>query len=178
VSAIRRIVMPLFGVVGIVGAATILASAGGRAYGYGPVPHAPVIAVSASQVAPGGSLVVIGEDFTPNASATLSLHSSVVDLGTVATDAHGRFETTVTVPPNEAPGQHTVQARDVPTGDIASASITVTPLPAIGQPPPESGGGSLAGTGVQIAGLVGVALALLVAGKLVTASGRRRGARV
>lgn len=130
---------------------------------------APVILISTSTVPAGGSLTVTGANFTDNGKVDFWLHSTVIVLGSTTASAKGRFSVRLTIPSDVAPGQHVLQALDEPTGDLASAALTVTG-PGV-QPPP------IAGTGVAIAKLGGLALALIAFGQALIMAGRRRRTR-
>ena len=166
----RRVVALLIGT-GVLAGANL--ATGAAAHGYGVTTRVPVIAVSASTVSPGGSLTVQGAYFTPNGTASLSLHSDPVQLGTAPVDADGSFAVVITVPADEPTGRHRVDALDVPTGDVASVTLTVS-APVSG--PGTGGSGGLAGTGVPARGLLALALAILAAGVLAESIGRRRSA--
>ena len=111
-------------------------------------------------------------NFTPNSNASLSLHSAPVDLGTVTTDGSGSFSAQVTIPSSTTAGSHTIEALDTPTGDIATAGLTVTT--GTGGGGGGGGGGGLAGTGVAVIGIGALGLVLLVGGGLMLMAGRRR----
>ena len=167
-SAMKRLFAATLAVIGLVIAA---ASLGSTASAY-PAGTAPSISVSSSTVAPGGSDTVSGTNFTPNSSVSLSLHSDPVDLGTVTTDGSGNFSAAVTIPSSTATGSHTIEALDTPTGDVATAAITVsTSGTGTGG---GGGGGGLAGTGVAVIGIGALGIVLLVGGGLMLMAGRRR----
>ena len=168
-SAMKRLFAVIVAVIGMVIAA---ASLGVAASAY-PTGQSPTIATSASTVQQGGTLTVTGDHFTPNASATLSLHSAVVPLGTVSTDANGQFSAQITIPSSEPAGTHTIEALDNPTGDIAAATITVT-AGGTGGGGGGGGGGGVAETGVAVISIGAVGLVLLVGGGLMLMAGRRR----
>lgn len=170
-SAMKRLFAVSLAVIGMVIAA---ASLGVAASAY-PPGIAPTIATSVSTIPQGGSLTVTGNDFTPNGQAHLSLHSAVVDLGVVSVDANGQFSAQVTIPASESTGVHTIEGLDIPTGDVATATITVT---GTGGGAPggggTGGGGGLAGTGVAVIGIGALGVVLLVGGGLMLMAGRRR----
>jgi hypothetical protein len=165
-SAMKRLIAVMVAVIGMVIAA---ASIGVSASAY-PPGTAPTISLSSSSVPPGGSDTVAGVNFTPNSSASLSLQcgGSSADLGVVTTDANGQFSAQITVPSSTPAGTCTVSALDTATGDVATASLTVTSGGGGGAPPP------VAGTGVAILSIGGVGLVLLIGGGLLVMAGRRR----
>ncbi|MFE7506938.1 choice-of-anchor G family protein [Promicromonospora sp. NPDC057488] len=89
----------------------------------------PTITVAPSEVAPGGTTTVTGEDFTPDSTATVQLADAdgypVGDPVTVDTDADGAFTTPLVVPEDAEPGDLTVVATDDTTGTPAEAPLTV-----------------------------------------------------
>jgi hypothetical protein len=165
----KRLFAVMVAVIGMVIAA---ASIGVAASAY-PTGTNPVISLSDTSVPQGASLTVFGDNFTPNSRAVLTLHSAPVALGTVSTDSNGQFSAQVTVPSSTTPGQHTIEALDVPTGDIAAASLVVTGSGSSGGGGGGTGGG-LAGTGVAVIGVGALGVILLVGGGLMLMAGRRR----
>lgn len=166
-SAMKRLLAALIAVAGLVIAA---ASLGAPASAY-PAGTSPAISLSATTVPVSSSLTVFGSNFTPNKSATLTLHSTPVGLGTVAVDSKGAFSAQVTIPAGTTPGAHVIEALDVATGDVTSAALTVT---ASGTGTGTGGGGGLAGTGVAVIGIGALGVVLLVGGGLMLMAGRRR----
>ncbi len=162
-SVTKRLFAAVLAVIGLVIAA---ASLGMPASAY-PTGTAPKIALSTDTIPAGDSLTVTGQNFTPNSSADLSLHSSPVSLGSVTTDGNGEFSAVVTIPSDTTVGAHTIEAVDTPTGDVAVAPLTVT-AGGGGTPPP------LGGTGVAVIGIGALGVVLLVGGGLMLMAGRRR----
>ena len=139
---------------------------GGAASAY-PTGTAPSISLDHSSGPVGDTVVVTGQGFTPNKSASLSFHSNPVGLGSVAVSGSGTFTKTITVP-NVPLGAHEVVATDVASNDTASAAFTVTGSGSGGT------GGGLANTGVAVLGIASLGLVLLVGGGLMLMAGRRR----
>ena len=162
-SAMKRLFAALVAVVAMIIAA---ASLGASASAY-PPGTLPQISVADTTVEQGATDVVNGVNFTPNSSVVLSLHSATVDLGTVTSDGSGSFSATITIPSDTALGAHTIEALDTPTGDVATAAITVV---AGGG----DGGGPPFGTGVAVIGMGALGLVLLIGGGLMLMAGRRR----
>lgn len=161
-SAMKRLIAVSVAVIGMIIAA---ASIGVSASAY-PPGTSPTIALSSSTVGCGSSLVVSGQNFAPNSSVELTLHSGAIDLGTVTTDGSGAFSAEVTIPSSVGAGSHEIEATG--GGEIATAFVTVTCAGAPGGPPP------VAGTGVAILSIGGVGLVLLIGGGLLVMAGRRR----
>ena len=90
-------------------------------------PAAPTVSLSASHVVAGGAVVVSLDAFGAGAAATVSLHSDVIDLANVTTDAIGHASVAVTIPADAPIGDHTIV---VTQGDLtASAALVVTAAP-------------------------------------------------
>ena len=138
-----------------------------------PPGTSPAISLDHNSGPVGDAVQVTGSHFTPNASARLEFHSTVVVLSTVSTDGSGGFVTTIHVP-NVALGGHDVVGVDVSTGDTASAAFTVTGAGTGGTSGSGSGGGGIANTGVAVVGILSVGFVLLVGGSLMVMAGRRR----
>ena len=172
-STSKRVVAAVFVV--IVTAIAAMIFGGGSASAYNPGEH-PTIGLSKSSGLTGDSVVVSGQGFSLNSSATLVFESTPVSLGTVATSATGTFSTTITVP--DVPvGPHHVLATDGVTGKTASAAFDVTGSGTAGAGGTGSGGGSgggLASTGVAVVGIASLGLVLLIGGGLMLLAGRRR----
>ncbi|GGM62337.1 hypothetical protein GCM10007977_074890 [Dactylosporangium sucinum] len=112
-----------------------------------------------SRAAPGQDIVVIGTGFAAYSTATITLYSTPVTLGTVVTDGNGDFSKPVTVPHSLAAGVHTLVAQGVaPSGNPRAMKLTVTVaaststggLPVTGAP---TGPLALGGLAMVLAGL-------------------------
>lgn len=123
----------------------------------------------------GSQVVVIGHNFTPRATVSLTFHSTPTPLGTVTVTAGGTFNVKVTVPAGSS-GQHQIVATST-AGEVATAAFTA---PCSGSGASGAGGnsGGLAGTGVAVISISVVGLVLLVVGGLFLVSSRRRRASV
>ncbi|MEG9246531.1 choice-of-anchor G family protein [Arthrobacter sp. Soc17.1.1.1] len=154
---------------------------------------APDIIVDPGTAAPGDTVVVIGDGFTPGGTITVSLGCGGV--ATVVSDGEGSFSVEVTVPQDCPPGPTTVTA-DEDASDEAATVVLVIASSGDVTPGTDSGtdtgtdtgagtdggniggnnrGGDLASTGTSgLFALIGVALAVLVAGGAVLASSRSR----
>jgi hypothetical protein len=144
-------------------------SAGAATY---PPTTCATISVSTTTPNPGQTITVTGEQFKAGVHVTLTMTPYGITLAKVTTDSDGKFSAQVTMP-LDARGHQLIhadgQAKNCPADPI---QITVQ-----GNGNGNGGGGNggpPAMTGVDIALLTGVALALLVAGLLFARSGRRR----
>jgi acetyltransferase-like isoleucine patch superfamily enzyme len=132
------------------------------------------LAVSTTNPLPGEEITVSGQDFQPNASVRLELHSTVYVLKTVTTDANGSFETTVTLPEGVS-GEHTIVAA---TGTLGGSNCP-QPVQVVHF---QTGGSSSSGghhggtsfTGVDVLAMLIGAGVLIGAGALFNRGGRRR----
>ncbi|GAA3220292.1 hypothetical protein GCM10010532_049870 [Dactylosporangium siamense] len=115
---------------------------------------------------PGQQIVVIGTGFAPHSTATITIYSDPVVLGTVVTDQDGNFTKAVTVPPSLVAGAHTLAAQGVdPDGNPHAMKLAVTVAAATSD---------LAVTGAPVARLAVAGLAMLVAGLFALRAGRER----
>jgi hypothetical protein len=133
------------------------------------------LAVSTTNPLPGQEITVSGQDFQPNASVRLELHTTVYVLGTVTTDSSGSFETTVTLP-DGVTGTHTIVAA---TGSLGGSNCPAQPVQVIhiqtgGQSSGGGGNGGTSFTGVDVAAMLIGAAVLIVAGAVFNRGGRRR----
>jgi hypothetical protein len=131
--------------------------------------------------------------FRPGETVFIYLHSTPIFVGSTIASADGTAAKRVSIPMCIAPGQHIFEFVGQASGNVASATFTVTktasgcnpgsgggstvnPISAGGggQNGSGSGGGSLAFTGADIAAMVLVALGLLVLGTIATVTVRRR----
>lgn len=87
-------------------------------------PRAAFITTSSGISAPGGTLMVDGQNFAPGESILLTLFSDAVPLGGTSSNGTGSFSTSVTIPPGTTPGEHTIVATGA-TGDSATTGINV-----------------------------------------------------
>jgi hypothetical protein len=139
----------------------------GSASAYPPGTN-PVIALDHNSGPVGDAVQVTGTHFTPNSTARLEFHSTIVLIQSLPTDGNGGFVVTIHVP-NVALGGHQVVGVDLSTSKKASAAFTVTAAGA-----GSGSGGAPAGTGVAVVGMASVGLVLFVGGSLMVMAGRRR----
>lgn len=76
---------------------------------------------------------VSGSNFPPSTPITVTLHSTPLVLGTPTTGADGSFTATFSVPCSVGSGAHTVTGA-APSGQSASASVTLAPCPLTATP--------------------------------------------
>ena len=156
----------------------------------------PSIKLSTGTVAQGGKLNITGENFKAGSSATFTLHSEPVQLGTATADANGVVGLSVVLPSAIPAGQHRIIIDGVGLGGEAqqvSAPLTVTAsaantpatdqATAAGDPTdPTTAAESaaarndLANTGANNTWLGGLAVLLLLAGATAFAATRRKSA--
>ncbi|TAM91032.1 MAG: hypothetical protein EPN43_04870 [Jatrophihabitans sp.] len=142
--------------------------------GAAPYTNQMTVGVSNSSPSPGQSITVSGTGATPNGQVSIDFHSTVVHLATVTANVDGAYTATVTIPTGQC-GAHTIVATDVTTGNTASTAVT---LPACTASTGTGTGGGLSATGVAVAGIGAVGVALLLGGGLMLLLGRRRRANV
>ncbi|POH58513.1 family 20 glycosylhydrolase [Arthrobacter glacialis] len=141
------------------------------------------IGLSADSVFAGGKLTITGKGFKPGTSASFTLHSTPVNLGTATVDAQGVVSLSVSLPADVAAGQHSIvidgvgvdgQARQLSAAlTITAAAVTPTTTQgtAATTTPAED---DLANTGANATVFGGLAVLLLLAGGTVFAVNRRR----
>lgn len=140
-----------------------------------PYTNQMTVGVSDSSPNPGQTITVSGQGATPNGQVSIDFHSSPVHLATVTANAAGDYTASVTIP-STACGAHSISATDVTTGNSASTGVTLPACTAAGGT--GAGGGGLSSTGVAVASIGGVGVALLLGGGLMLLVGRRRRATV
>jgi hypothetical protein len=176
---------PLVLVAALVG--LLLFGAPAMATPYPPIAAEPTVAVSATVVTAGGTIVVTGGGWQPGSQVTISLigaGGASVALGTVTVAADGTFSARVTIPARLAPGRYTLRVAGVGAdGQPRTEDVTITvaataAAPAPGLPAPEAptpAPGRLATTGGQLTtGGALAALFLVVGGGALFASRRLR----
>ena len=124
------------------------------------------ITVTPSTPAAGDSVTIDSSGWKASSDVTITLHSSPVVLGTVKADSSGAVHATETIPSGTTAGAHTIELTGTDSSGAprdVSTPITVT----------SGGGGSLPRTGAAIAGMVGVAVVLFVAGTALSRARKR-----
>jgi titin len=126
--------------------------------------------LNVSTPAPGAPITIVAEGYRPGSTVTILIYSEPVKLGSAIADANGRISATVTVPSTFAPGSdHTIEAQGIrPDGAPLTRSVHVA-LAA-----PDATGGSLASTGVRVAEMTGLGVAIIGTGWLILMMTRRR----
>jgi hypothetical protein len=85
------------------------------------------LSLTASSVTAGNTVNVSGNGFKPGTPVDLSLHSTVVELGSAVVDANGHFSKTVVIPASTEAGPHTITAAGVAAdGSARNLSISIT----------------------------------------------------
>ncbi len=101
----------------------------------------PTIALGATSVEQGGSVVLNGATFGANTDVEIDLHSDPVLLAKVKTDAAGKFQTTLTIPLATKPGAHNVVVHGV---DARGAAVELSAaLQVLGRSTPTAGPASV-----------------------------------
>lgn len=141
-----------------------VALAGAPAFAYGPTGN--TAAASSTTVSPGGTITISGTLACANCPVNIYLDSTANLLASTMTNASGAFSATVTIPSGYS-GYNTLMAV-ASNGATATTTIDVI-VPAA---TPTS---TLATTGADVAGAVGVAaVAIGAGGGLVLLSRKRR----
>jgi LPXTG-motif cell wall-anchored protein len=146
---------------------------------------APRVELSETSVVRGNTVDVTAWGFGPGEHLLIELRSEPVELATVLSDAAGSASTTVTIPADTTPGDHTVVVTGQETGRTASAPLAVTAAPVPtptptptttppgGTPTGTSGASALPATGAAAPwGLALIGLLMIAGGSV--ASIRRR----
>ena len=126
--------------------------------------------VSSASVTPGGKITVTDTGWQPGSIVDLTLHSDPVDLGGANVGDDGAFAKLVTIPSDTAVGTHTIEISGTDAnGDSATHAVklTVSSTTATTSSSGKNGSsssGTLPFTGGPARPLVGVGLAMIVAG--------------
>lgn len=159
----------------------------------GPVGEGPSGSLSATTLPAGAELIISGKNFKPGTSATFSLHSDPIVLGSSAVAKDGTVTLATKVPANVPAGAHTVVIKGADAaGEAAEVSIALTVTAAGGStaavpsasatdaasnPVAGKDTNGLANTGSASTTGFLLGLALLLAGAASVGLVRRRGAR-
>jgi hypothetical protein len=184
---LKRVTGLAIAVFGVVGFMAAPAGAGG----YPPAENG--IGVGCTTPAPGDTVTLTADGFTPGATVTVTLDPGPAALGSGAADADGAFTLDATIPDDAEAGDHTITASgESPDGLLSlTARVTVTAegceapsAPAPGSAAPSGGESNGGGGGLPVTGsgltmlLLQVALALTaIGGASMALSKRRRHAR-
>ena len=114
-----------------------------------PVPPTTINPVNALMVAPGGAHTVRGSGFSPGSTATATLYSDPVVLGSGIVGDDGRVSLTVEIPSDTSIGDHELELSGQ---DFRGEEISViTPITiGVDETPPVFGSVSLSATSVDI----------------------------
>ena len=156
-----------------------------------PAADKATVAVSVGELVAGQAVTITGENFKPGTTATFTLHSEPLALGSATVAANGTVSLTATVPADVPAGQHSVVITGTGvSGEAVEVSIPLT-VPAAGSWPAgdtpatsatasasTSASDDLANTGFNMMplGLAGAVLVLL-GGLVVVRRASVRGAR-
>ncbi len=132
-------------------------------------------------VTPGEAVSVAGSGFAPGSDVRITIESEPRLLATVTAGGSGAVSTTVTIPADMPPGDHTLKATGPsPLGGtvVLSRSISVgaggVPTASAAEP----SGGLLAFTGRNSLALGGIGATIVAVGLLFVAVTRRRGSAI
>jgi hypothetical protein len=137
----------------------------GQTSGY-PPSTCSTVSVSTTQPSVHGTVVVSGSNFEAGTTVTVELHTTVYVLGSATVQPDGTFSLTVTLPSGVSGAHHIVVTGGDPD---CPNSVAINIGNGVSPHPPSK-------TGVNIAVLLAVALALIAVGLLLNgqASARRR----
>ncbi|MHA7270843.1 GDSL-type esterase/lipase family protein [Arthrobacter sp. HLT1-20] len=156
-----------------------------------PVVGEPTVSLSGSSAVAGGELTMTGSNFKPGTTATFTLHSDPVVLGTAVVSANGVVSLTAKLPTSIPAGVHTLiitgtgaNGESAETSAkltvsaasgtaSASGTSTASDTPAGNQDANNQAGKNLANTGAGTTPFLLGGLALLLAGALSIVSRRR-----
>jgi len=171
-------ILPAFAAL-LLAAAALLIAPSAEAKPYPPTQCS--LSASSARIQAGGTVTLVGTGFDADTTVTITLASSGAALGTAVTDANGTFSITVDVPSDAPSGENTVIASGGSTtcsahGTSSSGVEGVGVGSGSGTPGSgsSSGSGTLAETGVKIATISLIGLALIGGGAMLLTAGRRR----
>lgn len=172
-SVVKRPMMALVAVIGLLVAAFVFTTTSASAY---PDNRTASLSANRSAVAQGGSIVVTGNNFKGLVTLTANGRSGTITLGTVTANADGTFSTRLTLPAGEfPPGSYTITATDA-FGDVETVTVSVVTAAAAANP--SSGNSGLPNTGFAVAGIGGLGVLLVLGGGFMLMAGRRPKAAV
>ena len=116
-------------------------------------------------LAPGTVITLTISYLVPNATYSLTLHSTPIALGSITANGAGTATYQLTIPAGLAAGAHTVAVTDASGNAGASYAFSV------------AGSTALAKTGTNISTLIVVAIGLIILGAALTRRPRRRASR-
>jgi hypothetical protein len=133
-----------------------------------PSPSQPGNTISITVVTPGGTITINISGFHPREVIIIVIHSTPVQLASVAANASGAASATFTIPNSIPTGLHTITATGLTSGHVVSFPVRVEQATAAGAGP------GLSNTGVAAVALGTVAGIFLIGGIAFTVAGRRR----
>ncbi|WP_216387216.1 exo-alpha-sialidase [Arcanobacterium phocae] len=143
----------------------------------------PKIVIPAGDIVQGKTYIFSGTGFVPREKLKVTVHSNVVDLGSVTADEQGNFKLTWIVPADFAPGQHAITVTRT-TGVVSESFVVVAKevskqdkAPKLQQkqidPIIRHNESMLAKTGVGLGATVLVMVGMLALGGALSANSRR-----
>jgi hypothetical protein len=176
----RRFAAPMIAI--IVFLLSVVAMQSASAANNAPYPPTTQAVISTSTTTPYQGQHIEVSGMTYHASEDVKLYIGGQFVGTGHTDSAGSFDPLVTTPDLLGHQTLTGVGASGAANDVDSLVLTISKGSpagvAGGGGPGGSSGGGLAFTGVEIAGLVGIAVALLAGGTAMMVVGRRRGQAV
>jgi hypothetical protein len=135
-----------------------------------PGPPEPTCNVSDTTLDPGQQVTVSGNQWKPGSTVTITLQPEGIHLGSPTVGTNGTFSTVVTIPTTVQAGPHTIQCSGLDRrSDPVILATDVTISGTVG-----GGGSAFTGTVLNVPLWMLLIAALLAAGLVVIAIGRRR----
>jgi hypothetical protein len=132
-------------------------------------PKKPTCGVSDTTINPGDQVTVSGKHWQPGSTVTFTLRPEGINLGSATVGQNGKFSAVVTIPESVEPGAHTIVCSGTDRkGDPFVLAITVQ-IGVVG-----GGGAAFTGTVLNVPLWMVLIAAMLAAGVVAVAIGRRR----
>jgi hypothetical protein len=132
------------------------------------------LTVSDASLAPGDPLTISGQGFAPGSSATATLFSRPMELGTFTADGGGAVRGQVAIPEGTSAGAHRLELAGVaPDGSALVLTAQVTVAGGTGSSDRSESSG-LAFTGTSVTALLAAAVVLIAVGAGALVLSRRR----
>ena len=133
-------------------------------------PKKPTCGVSDTTIGAGDQITVSGKRWQRGSTVTFTLQPEDINLGSTTVGKNGKFSAVVTIPDSIQPGAHTIVCSGIDRkGDPFVLAIAVTILGVVG-----GGGAAFTGTVLNVPLWIVLIAALLAAGVVAVAIGRRR----
>jgi LPXTG-motif cell wall-anchored protein len=165
------------GLIAAVALAIVAMAAPAGAQQYPPAVNS--LTISDTTPTPGQTVTIEGRTFATGSTATVTLFSEPVGLGSAIADAAGVFALQATIPADTPLGHHTITAQGTaPDGSPLSLSVSLTVVPA--QAGAGAGNGNGNGNGLPRTGndssipLAKLGLGMLAIGGIATAIAAKR----